>query len=123
MTLGVEIKVSKEWGLLCRCKDVIVVSKLCQWEEGDPVILEKIIVTPEILFQDLIHSLCLLIDLGVVRGREASLYGEEPHKLLPKPDCKLLPPPLPSVSNDAVWERLWHQKMRCRKSGSLWAIS
>lgn len=97
MTLGVEIKVSKEWGLLCRCKDAIVVSKLCQWEEGDPVILEKIIVTPEILFQDLIHSLCLLIGLGVVRGREASLYGEEPHKLLPKSGCKLLTsPPSPS---------------------------
>ena len=48
----------------------VVVPKLGQWEEVDPIILLVVDVHPKILFQDLVDSFGLAISLRVVGSQE-----------------------------------------------------
>src|SRR5882724_3088419 len=59
-------------GCRVRC---VVVCKLGQGKEVNPIVLLVVDVHPKILLQDLVHLFSLAISLGVVGGRKVGLYA------------------------------------------------
>jgi len=58
--------VHKEWSDHGFRVQSVVVRKLCQWEEVDPVILLVVDIYPKILFQALVNTFSLTIGLRIV---------------------------------------------------------
>ena len=62
--------VSKEWGHTGSCIRGVIVCELCERQELGPIVLLVIAVNLQVLFQHLVHSLCLSIALGVITQGE-----------------------------------------------------
>ena len=63
-----------EWGNSGSCARSIVVSKLCEWEQHEPVVLLIVAVDPDVLFQGLVSALGLTITFRMVPGGEVQLH-------------------------------------------------
>src|SRR6266571_8428593 len=62
--------VSEERGHTSSCVQGVIVCELCERQELRPIVLLVIAVNLQVLFQHLVHSLCLSVALGMITRGE-----------------------------------------------------
>ena len=67
----------------------VVVSKLCQWQQGCPVVLVIIDGTMQMLLQNLVNPFCLSIFLQMKCQKKLDFYLQDREQRLPKLEDKL----------------------------------
>ena len=65
--------VSKEWGHTGSCIQSVIVCELCKRQELGPIVLLVIAVNLQVLFQCLVHSLCLSVVFRMITQGEMEM--------------------------------------------------
>ena len=80
----------------------VVVSKLCQWQQGCPVVLLIIDGTMQILLQNLVNPIRLSIYLWMKCRRKLNFYLQDLEQRLPKLEDKLRS----SIRFNVIWKSM-----------------